>query len=68
MPEVGRETQKLIIQRKLGHKQLMPGAAQWDMLTDRTDECYICGHYILTFFIWTKRIGQLAKEKDENVV
>ena len=44
----------------------MPGSAQWGVYTGHgpRDECWICGHYILTVFVWTPRIGQLARERD----
>ena len=63
----GVEQQKLIIQRQLGHKILLPGAAQWNVFTNQKDECWICGHYIMTVFIWTPRIGAIAKEQDPKI-
>ena len=55
----GVDFEKCIIQRKLGHKGLMPGAAQWSVHTEHgyLDECWICAHYIMTVFVWTPRIG-----------
>ena len=63
----GVEAQKLIIQRQLGHKTLLPGMAQWGVFTNKKDECWICGHYIMTVFIWTPRIGALAREQDQKL-
>ena len=63
----GMESQKLIIQRQLGHKKLCFGAAQWGVYTNQKDECWICGHYIMTVFIWTPRIGMMTKETDNKM-
>ena len=51
------ESSKLIIQRHLGYKAMIPGDAQWRMITDPQEECWHCGQHILTLFIWTPRIG-----------
>ena len=59
---------KLIIQRHLGYKAMIPGAGQWTMLKELKDECWHCGQHILTVFIWTPRIGQLTSIKDRGIV
>lgn len=64
----GMEQKKLLIQRQLGHKVIMPGAAQWKVYTEQKDECWICGHYIMTVFVWTPKIGKIAMEKDPATV
>ena len=48
--------------RQLGHKNLITGSAQWGVYTNLKDECWICGNYIMTVFIWTPRIGSLSGE------
>lgn len=58
------ESSKLIIQRRLGHKVLIPGIAQWRVNTEQKDECWICAHSIMTVFIWSQRIGQMASSSD----
>ena len=37
----GMENTKLIIQRHLGHKSIIPGSSQWVILEDSKDECWI---------------------------
>lgn len=64
----GQTDQRCIIQRHLGHKDLMPGSSQWSILTRQKDECWICARYVMTVFIWTPRIGNFAGEKDPNVL
>ena len=63
----GMEWRKCIIQRQLGHKEIMPGSAQWGIFSKQKDECWICAHHILTVFVWTPRVGQLAQERDPVV-
>jgi len=53
----GVKQSKLILQRHLGYSEMMPGAGQWQLLTELKDECWHCGQHILTLFIWTPRIG-----------
>ena len=60
----GHDGGKMIIQRQLGHKELMPGSAQWGVYTELKDECWICNHSVMTLFVWTPRIGLIACEKD----
>ena len=56
---------RLILQRNLGTKHLIPGSHQWNILTDkRQEQCWYCGQYVLTLFIWTPRIGALSQIKD----
>ena len=64
----GYKSQKLVIQRHLGFKSLIPGAAQWKLYTDSKHECWHCSQHILTLFIWTPRIGQLSAIKDQEVI
>ena len=60
---------KCIIQRKLGHEEIMPGSAQWSVHTEHgaNDDCWICGHYIMTVFVWTPRIGELSRDRSPAV-
>ena len=37
------------------------------MCADEHSECWYCGQYILTLFLWTPRISQLAAVKDKEV-
>ena len=37
-------------------------------MTDQREECWHCGQHILTLFIWTPRIGQLAGSKDKGMI
>jgi len=53
----GIKQSRLIVQRHLGYQKMIPGAAQWELLTEQKDECWYCGQHILTLFIWTPRIG-----------
>lgn len=62
------ESSKLIIQRHLGHKNLIPGAGQWGVYTEQKDECWICGLHIITLFVWTPRIGKLASTKESSTI
>ena len=55
---------KLIIHRRLGFKHILPGAGQWQVSSDKKDECWHCGQHILTLFLWTPRIGSLTSDKD----
>lgn len=57
---------KMIIQRNLAIRHVMPGSAQWRILTDKRDECWKCGQHVLTIFLWTPRIGTLTCEKDKQ--
>ena len=63
----GMELEKCIIQRHLGHKDMMPGAAQWGIFTKNKDECWVCGQFIMTVFIWNPRVGLIAGERDATV-
>ena len=66
--KTGLNDQRCLIQRHLGHKNVMPGSSQWRVYTRQKDDCWICGRYILTVFIWTQRVGQLAAERDPKVI
>ena len=47
---------RLVLHRKLGHRFSVPGAGQWRILTDETDEqCWICDRQILTIFVWNEQ-------------
>jgi hypothetical protein len=51
---------KLKIQRHLGFKELMPGSSQWEIITDSKHESYLDNQHIMTLFLWTPRIGEIA--------
>ena len=59
---------KLIIQRNLGFKRLIPGAGQWHVCTDQKAECWVCNQSVLTLFLWKPRVGQLCGIKDKKTV
>ena len=42
----------------------MPGSSQWQVLTDKKDECWKCGLHVITVLLWTPRIGKISCEKD----
>ena len=42
-------------------------SGQWRVCTDPQSECWYCGQYILSLFLWTPRISQLAAVKDPDV-
>lgn len=46
-----------MFQRVLGHKAEMPGSGQWQMLTEKADECWICDRHIYTLLFWSPSIG-----------
>jgi hypothetical protein len=52
---------KLVFNRYLGHKQDIPGSAQWRMLND-SEKCWICERHIYCVFFWSKNSGQQASE------
>lgn len=66
--QFGSQMSKLIIQRKLGFKELIPQSGQWQVCADEHSECWYCGQHILTLFIWTPRISQLLQVKDAEVI
>lgn len=33
---------RMIFTRVLGHKQDIPGSGQWKLISDKTDECWVC--------------------------
>ena len=39
----GTEAQKLVIQRHLGFKEIMPQSSQWVVHADEHTECWFCG-------------------------
>ena len=49
--------QRLLIQRVLGFKELVPGSAKWTLYTHAHDECRHCNQSVLTIFLWNPRLG-----------
>ena len=48
------DDQKLIFTRYLMHKQEIPGSAQWRMVTDKKEHCWICDKEIKGYIFWHK--------------
>ena len=61
-------SKKMIIVRHLGEKHIKKGSEQWQVLTDKKDECWRCNHHILTIFLWTPRIGAITSEKEPEKI
>lgn len=57
----------MIIQRHLGFKNLIAKSGQWEVCPGAHSECWYCSQHLLTLFIWTPRISQLAQVKDEQI-
>ena len=36
------ESSRCILTRIMGHKVDMPGSGQWKLITDKSDECWVC--------------------------
>lgn len=53
-----KNVNKLIFQRYLGHKNLIPGSGQWRMLTETGQKCWICSGSIFTLVFWTKSFAK----------
>ena len=47
---------------------MIPGVAKWKFITDQREECWHCDLHVLTLFVWTPRIGQLAGSRDEGMI
>ena len=62
----GKSSSKLIIQRHLGFKDLLPNSGRWKICVEENNECWYCGQHILTLFIWTQRISMLSEVKDPD--
>lgn len=58
---------RMIFNRILGHKPEMPGSGQWRLVTDNSEDCWICNQdvYGLVFFD-QKHIGKKASLSTEN--
>lgn len=57
------DSKKLIIQRKLGLKGLIPRSGQWGVYTNSKHECWYCNQSIMTIFLWNARLGTLNEIK-----
>ena len=42
----------MILMRYLSHKQEIPGSAQWQILTEKKDHCWICEHEMKGYIFW----------------
>ena len=58
----------LTISRILGHKSILPGAAQWH-LNKKLDNsaCWHCGNWILTCIFWNQEIGIFNANNSINI-
>ena len=55
---------KMILTRIIGMKEQMPGSGQWQLLTDRQDECWHCDQWIYSLVFWdADTIGRKSKKK-----
>lgn len=48
---------KLILSRYLNHKQDIPGAGQWQLITDKQDHCWICDHEMRGYVFWHRSMA-----------
>ena len=61
----------LLISRKLGHKDDIPGSGRWKVFTERKigeNDCYICDRQIYSIVFWSEPIGSIHLkmfEKDD---
>ena len=42
------------ITRFLGHKEEIPGSAQWRMITEEFDHCWVCSYRKYTLVFWNE--------------
>ena len=66
--EASFNSQKLLIQRHLGLKEIIPFAGLWKVYRSAKDECWFCNQSIMTVFLWRPRVGQLISLKDTETV
>lgn len=58
----------LTISRILGHKSIMPGAAQWQFNKKLDNSaCWHCGNWILTCIFWNQEIGIFNANNNINI-
>ena len=50
-------TNKLIFQRWVGHKPDIPGSGQWQMLTEKHDQCWVCDKWIYGIVFWSPNVS-----------
>ena len=55
--EIGKPLNKLIFERKLGHKFDIPGSGQWRMHNLDHESCWMCDNGIYTLVFWNKAFG-----------
>ena len=48
----------LIFQRQLGHKVDIPDSGRWQMLTNKSQKCWICDRHVYGYIFWSRDIGQ----------
>ena len=63
---VSVEFSKLLMQRHIGLGSIVPNAEKWRIDTEQRDECWHCGQYVLTIFLWSPQID--ASKQDEDMV
>lgn len=64
----GSDKIEINIKRVLGHKQDIPGAAQWRFMkkSDRTD-CWNCNNWVYTLVFWNEQIGIYNAHNNINI-
>lgn len=62
------ENHILGFERLLGHKQDMPGHAQWRQIINSRQKCWFCSDYVYTLIFWSKEVGWLDNNKIEPQV
>lgn len=43
---------KMILMRKLSHKDEIPGSGRWQLLTRKQDNCWICEREMKGYIFW----------------
>ena len=52
---------RMIFTRILGHKWDMPGSGQWKLISDMSEECWICEQEVYGLVFWdAERINKKA--------
>jgi hypothetical protein len=68
-----KEGNQMIITRKLGHKQEMPGSGQWQIQDDGEDKCWCCDNHIYAMVFWSLDYGweqpdDVGAFQEENLI
>ena len=70
--EADPTTKMLLVTRKLGHKEDIPGSGRWQVYTCRhhgQSDCWICDRQIYSMVFWNEKIGdiEMLKYKDDDL-